>query len=91
MKSLFRNIILLGLPLVVFNTCELETNWDINLSENVMVVDAIITHENKTQEIRIYYSYPNLNDTSTAVSGANGVLFGLSHGDCCMFGSRNTG
>ena len=71
MKSLFRNIILLGLPLVVFNTCELETNWDINPSENVMVVDAIITNENKTQEIRIYYSYPNLNDTSTAVSGAN--------------------
>lgn len=57
--------------IILFLQCEKETTWVLNESEPVVVVDALITSELKTQKIKIYYSNTGLNQKPVAVSNAS--------------------
>jgi hypothetical protein len=74
MKQAKQNIILILSILTLSSSCELETNWNFQAAEPVVIVDAIITNENKAQVISIYYSSSQLNDTSLPLSGANVLI-----------------
>lgn len=60
--------------ITMLSSCELETTWKIESFDRVAVVDAIITSEDEEQQIRIYYSTSELNQSPEPISGVN-VLF----------------
>lgn len=60
--------LLLGLGLL--SGCEEKVQWDLESSESVIVVDAIITNEFKRQEVFVYMSSAAYNAENTPVSEA---------------------
>lgn len=71
-----------GFMILLFSTCELSTDWELLPDEEQkLVVEAILTNENKIQEIRLSKSFPELNGTppkmenATVTVRANGVVY----------------
>jgi hypothetical protein len=59
----------------LFTACQKEVNWPIeNSNLNLVIVDGIITDENKVQSVRLYYSVNQLNDTVRPVTSANVLI-----------------
>ncbi len=62
--------------LLVFSTCELPVDWELEPGENgELVIEAIITNEEKIQEVKLSLSYDDFNDTPTPVSNAEVRLY----------------
>lgn len=54
-----------------FFACEKSTDWPLESDGTArLVVEAILTNENKTQEVRLSLTYPDLNGAAPAVDGA---------------------
>ena len=69
MRLVFNIIILILVFALV--SCEKKINWDIPKTEiNTIVVDALLTNENKFQEIRLSLPRNDINDTSAMATGA---------------------
>ena len=69
MRLVFNIIILIFVFALV--SCEKKINWDISQTEiNTIVVDALLTNENKFQEIRLSLPRNDINDTSAMATGA---------------------
>lgn len=65
-----KNITLIILLLTLFS-CEKQLDWEFNPSENqFIIVESIITNENKQHEVKLSYSVQNLNELPLAVSNA---------------------
>lgn len=52
-------------------SCETETSWELHENAPVLIVDAIITNENKAHAIRVYHSSTELNAAPQGISGVN--------------------
>lgn len=68
MKSIFYIVIISFV--FILASCELQTDWNTNTSESIVIVDALITNENTTQIIKVYQSSENINAADTPISGA---------------------
>jgi hypothetical protein len=61
------SVLVLLLPAL---SCEEKTTWDIQSSDTFAVADCILTNELKQQELSLYRSAGNLNETPAGVSAA---------------------
>ncbi len=61
---------ILSLLAGLIGSCEYTTQWEINPSERRVVVDALLTSENKPQLVKIFYSSSDLNADPEPISGA---------------------
>lgn len=60
---------------LVLAGCEAETDWPLQMgSHNFIVVDGIITNENKIQIVRLSKPVDNLNDIPAPVTGATVIV-----------------
>lgn len=66
----FYNIAIIVLVGLMVLSCEEKINWNLQSSDPVLIVDAIFTNEFKAQEVKIYSSYQQLNDSTFFISGA---------------------
>lgn len=67
MKKLYPYI----LPLLLFVSCEKQTTWNLQSGESsLIVVDGVITNEQKSHTIKLTFPVENLNDTAQPVTGA---------------------
>lgn len=55
---------------ILLTSCEKEMNWNLQKSEPVPIVDALLTSELKTQQINVYYSSQELNTEPRPVINA---------------------
>jgi hypothetical protein len=56
---------------LLFTACEKKIDWSLNqIEREFVVVNGMITNENKIQSITLNYSVANLNDTARPVTGA---------------------
>ena len=70
-QMLFGKNIFWVLIIISIFSCEEQTDWDFKPQGNgILVVEAIITNELKTQEIKLSLSYNDQNGTPEPVSGA---------------------
>ena len=60
---------------LLFLSCEMKTDWDIQPSEKFLVADCIITNEFKYHTVRLYRSTDDLNQLPSGVPGADIELF----------------
>jgi hypothetical protein len=66
-----KKILKIILPFVLFTGCQKEVSWPIqDQNLNLVIVDGILTDENKIQSVKIYYSVNQLNDTVRPVTSA---------------------
>jgi len=66
-----RMVILFMLPIMLWSSCEKETEWDLdNIPPTAIVVDALLTNEFKIQQLTLHYPVANMNDTPLPVSNA---------------------
>lgn len=71
MRRLCLNVLIIFL----FAACELSTDWDLSSSEEPkLVVEAILTNENKIQEIQLSLSFSELNELPQKVENARVTL-----------------
>ncbi len=73
-----RSLLIATLLLLISSACEKTVDWDLQTEEtDTIVVEAIITDEHKTQEIKLSKTISNMNDIPEPVSGAK-VLVSFS-------------
>lgn len=59
------------ITLAIFTTCELPVDWELKPGENgKLVIEAIITNEQKAQEVKLSLSYNDFNEKPVSVSEA---------------------
>lgn len=59
------------MTMVMFTTCELPVDWELKPGENgKLVIEAIITNEQKAQEVKLSLSYNDFNEKPVPVSEA---------------------
>jgi hypothetical protein len=69
MKTLFP--VPVGLiVLILIISCEKQTSWELDKSENFPVAECILTNELKYQEIRLYFSLNSLNEDPVGIRDA---------------------
>ncbi|MEI6456232.1 MAG: DUF4249 family protein [bacterium] len=70
-----KKILIIFLPFVLFTGCQKEVNWPVPDSNlDLVIVDGILTDENKVQSVKIYYSVNQQNDTVRPVTSANVLI-----------------
>lgn len=74
-KNIRQNILLV-ITVFLIASCEEKTNWDLQTSNQVIIIDALLTSDLKNQEIKVYYSSTGLNEKPTPISGATIKLIG---------------
>lgn len=63
-------IIFMSLPFFL-TSCEKAVNWELKHdNKTLLVVDGILTNELKPQQLKLYFSVQNLNDSTEPASGA---------------------
>ena len=67
-----RKLLLYIVPLTFLSACEKQVDWPLQSQESrLIVVDGIITSENKTQTVTLTYPVAELNARPEPVAGAN--------------------
>jgi hypothetical protein len=70
-----KKVLYIILLLSIASACQKETSWPIADSNlNRVVVDGILTDENKVQSVKVCYSVNQLNEPAQPVSGANVII-----------------
>ena len=73
--EMMKKLLYILLCFTLFTGCQKETSWPIADSNlNLVIVDGIITDENKVQSLKVYYSVNQLNDTAVPVTSANVMI-----------------
>jgi len=70
-----KKLVKVFLLFIILSACQKETDWPIADSNlNLVIVDGILTDENKVQSVKVCYSVNQLNDTALPVTAANVMI-----------------
>lgn len=71
-----KKILILMAILIGWSSCEFSREWELDTTDEfILVVDAILTDEIKTQEVKLSKVVQNLNDSVPGVRGAAVTVF----------------
>lgn len=74
MKTKCTNILLLAIIYIFCLSCEKKIDWQLKNNDTQIVVDALLTNEQKTQSIYLYYTHNQLNEEIQKISDALIIL-----------------